>query len=50
VRPGAILLMHDGHAARTAQGVPVILEALPAVLEAAAAAGLRTVTLGEALA
>jgi len=50
VRPGAILLMHDGHAARTAQGVPVILEALPAVLEAAAAAGLRTVTLREALA
>jgi peptidoglycan/xylan/chitin deacetylase (PgdA/CDA1 family) len=50
VRPGAILLLHDGHAARTAQGTPVILEALPAVLEAAAAAGLRAVTLREALA
>jgi peptidoglycan-N-acetylglucosamine deacetylase len=50
LRPGAILLMHDGNAARTALGVPVILEALPAVLEAAAAAGLRAVTLREALA
>lgn len=49
LRPGAILLMHDGHAARTAQGVPVILDVLPAVLEAAAAAGLRAVTLREAL-
>lgn len=48
VRPGAILLMHDGHAARTAQGTPVILDVLPAVLEAAAAAGLRAVTLREA--
>jgi len=50
LRPGAILLLHDGHAARTAHGTPVIVEALPAVLEAAAAAGLRTVTLREALA
>jgi peptidoglycan/xylan/chitin deacetylase (PgdA/CDA1 family) len=50
MRPGAILLLHDGHAALTAQGAPVILDALPAVLEAAAAAGLRTVTLREALA
>jgi peptidoglycan-N-acetylglucosamine deacetylase len=49
LRPGAILLLHDGHAARTAAGTPVVLEALPAVLEAAAAAGLRTVTLREAL-
>lgn len=50
MRPGAILLLHDGHAARTTAGVPVILEVLPAVLEAAAAAGLRAVTLREALA
>ncbi|MDB5880760.1 MAG: polysaccharide deacetylase [Ramlibacter sp.] len=50
MRPGAILLLHDGHAARTAQGAPVILDALPAILEAAAAAGLRAVTLREALA
>ena len=49
VRAGAILLLHDGHAARTAEGRPVILEVLPAVLEAAAAAGLRAVTLRQAL-
>ena len=47
---GAILLLHDGHAARTPGGAPVILEVLPAVLEAAAASGLRVVTLREALA
>jgi peptidoglycan/xylan/chitin deacetylase (PgdA/CDA1 family) len=49
LRPGAILLLHDGHAARTDNGIPVILEVLPAVLEAAAAAGLRAVTLRQAL-
>lgn len=49
LRAGAILLLHDGHAARTAAGEPVILEVLPAVLESAAAAGLRPVTLREAL-
>jgi peptidoglycan-N-acetylglucosamine deacetylase len=49
LQPGAILLLHDGHAARTAAGTPVVLEVLPTVLEAAAAAGLRTVTLREAL-
>lgn len=49
LRPGAILLLHDGHAARTPQGVPVILEVLPALLESAAAAGLRAVTLRQAL-
>ncbi len=49
LRPGAILLLHDGHAARTAGGVPVILEVLPAVLKHAAAAGLRPVTLRQAL-
>jgi peptidoglycan/xylan/chitin deacetylase (PgdA/CDA1 family) len=43
--PGAILLMHDGNCARTASGEPVILAALPALLDAAAAAGLRFVTL-----
>ena len=47
--PGAILLLHDGNSARSPHGVPVILEVLPAVLEAAAAAGLRAVTLAEAL-
>lgn len=49
LRPGAILLLHDGHAARTVGGVPVILEVLPAVLEHAAATGLRPVTLRQAL-
>lgn len=49
LRAGAILLLHDGHAARTAAGIPVILEVLPAVLESATAAGLRPVTLREAL-
>ena len=49
LRAGAILLLHDGHAARTPQGVPVILEVLPGVLDAAAAAGLRVVTLRQAL-
>jgi hypothetical protein len=49
LRPGVILLLHDGNAARTPDGVPVILEVLPAVLAAAAAAGLRCVTLRAAL-
>ena len=46
---GAILLLHDGNSARSASGVPVIVAVLPALLEALAAAGLRTVTLAEAL-
>ena len=49
LRPGAILLLHDGHAARSANGIPVILEVLPGVLECAAAAGLRFVTLRQAM-
>lgn len=48
LRPGAILLLHDGHAALTMAQQPVILEVLPRVLEAAAHAGLRFVTLREA--
>jgi peptidoglycan/xylan/chitin deacetylase (PgdA/CDA1 family) len=47
---GDILLLHDGHAARTASGEPVILEVLPRVLEAARSARLRPVTLRSALA
>jgi len=50
LRPGDILLLHDGHAARTAAGVPVILEVLPRLLKAVAAAGLTPVTLRSALA
>lgn len=49
LQPGAILLLHDGNAARTRNGNPVILEVLPIVLESAAAAGLRFVTLRDAL-
>jgi len=49
LKAGAILLLHDGHAARTPGGVPVILEVLPAVLESAASARLRFVTLRHAL-
>jgi peptidoglycan/xylan/chitin deacetylase (PgdA/CDA1 family) len=49
LRAGAILLLHDGNAARSPGGVPVILDVLPAVLESAAAAGLRFVSLRDAL-
>ena len=43
-----ILLLHDGHAARTDAGTPVVLEVLPKLLAAFAAAGLAPVTLREA--
>ena len=46
---GAILLLHDGNAARTHAGSPVILEVLPRLLAAAAAAQLHFVTLRDAL-
>jgi peptidoglycan/xylan/chitin deacetylase (PgdA/CDA1 family) len=42
---GDILLLHDGRAARTAEGAPVILVVLPRLLEAIEKAGLRTTTL-----
>jgi peptidoglycan/xylan/chitin deacetylase (PgdA/CDA1 family) len=45
---GDILLMHDGNAAPTRNGKPVILEALPRLLDAIEAAGLRSVTLAHA--
>lgn len=48
LRPGAILLVHDGNAARTNLGIPVILAVLPAVLEAAKMQNLHFVTLREA--
>lgn len=48
LRPGTILLLHDGNAARTAEGVPVIVEVLPALFEAAHRARLRFVSLREA--
>jgi peptidoglycan-N-acetylglucosamine deacetylase len=46
---GDILLLHDGHAALTGAGVPVILEVLPQLLDAVAAAKLTPVTLRDAL-
>ena len=49
LRAGAILLLHDGNAARTHDDRPVILDVLPAVLESAASAQLRAVTLRHAL-
>ena len=49
LRAGAILLVHDGNAARSADGRPVILDVLPALLESAATASLRFVTLRQAL-
>ncbi len=45
---GDILLLHDGNSARCASGRPVVLEALPRVLDAAARAGLSPVTLRQA--
>ena len=50
LQAGAILVLHDGNAARTPGGIPVILEVLPTVLSAAAAANLRFVTLRQAAA
>jgi peptidoglycan/xylan/chitin deacetylase (PgdA/CDA1 family) len=47
---GDILLLHDGHAARTRSGMPVILEVLPRLLAAFAHSGLRPVRLNAALA
>ncbi len=47
---GDILLLHDGHAARTAAGVPVLLEVLPPLLSRIQEQGLVSVTLANALA
>ena len=44
-----ILLLHDGNAAGTTSGRPVVLEVLPRLLAAFRGAGLATVTLREAL-
>lgn len=48
LQPGAILLMHDGNAAYTAAGVPVILAVLPSLLAVAKKAKLHFVTLQQA--
>ncbi|WP_295856152.1 polysaccharide deacetylase family protein [uncultured Xylophilus sp.] len=47
---GDILLLHDGHAARSPAGRAVVLDVLPGLLAAFTAAGLRSVTLPQALA
>ncbi|HEY5020179.1 MAG TPA: polysaccharide deacetylase family protein, partial [Steroidobacteraceae bacterium] len=49
LRAGDILLLHDGHAARTSAGTAVVLEVLPALLSAIERRGLRAVTLRDAL-
>ncbi len=49
LRAGDILLLHDGHATRAQDGSAVILTVLPELLAAFARAGLRPVTLSEAL-
>jgi peptidoglycan/xylan/chitin deacetylase (PgdA/CDA1 family) len=46
---GDILLLHDGHAARTSDGEPLVLQVLPRVLRAARELGLRSVDLQAAL-
>lgn len=45
LRPGNILLLHDGRCATTAEGSPVVLEVLPRLLDALEAAGLRAAPL-----
>ena len=49
LKAGDILLLHDENAALTANGVPVILEVLPPLLEAIAVAKLTPVTLRDTL-
>ncbi len=45
-----ILLLHDGHAARSVRSIPIVVEVLPALLAAVRDAGLTPVTLRGALA
>lgn len=44
---GDIVLLHDGNAARSANGTPIILDVLPRLLDEAARRNLKTVTLRE---
>jgi peptidoglycan/xylan/chitin deacetylase (PgdA/CDA1 family) len=50
LRAGDILLLHDGHAARTPQGRAVVLEVLPRLLAHCRQSGLTAVTLQQAFA
>ena len=47
--PGDILLLHDGHSARTDGDQPIILEVLPSLLEHAMSLGLKPVSLRQAM-
>ncbi|HLY95729.1 MAG: polysaccharide deacetylase family protein [Sideroxydans sp.] len=49
LRGGDILLLHDGSAARTAAGRPVILDVLPRLLDNLAQENLRSVTIRSAI-
>ncbi len=49
LKSGDILLLHDGSAARTAQGKPVILDVLPRLLDNLAQQNLHSVTLRSAI-
>ncbi len=46
---GDIVLLHDGHAARTVSGSAVLLDVLPPLVRQLEALGLRSVTLPQAL-
>ena len=46
---GAILLLHDGHAQRTAAGQPVLMDVLPPLLALIQQQRLQAVTLSAAL-
>jgi len=48
LRPGAILLLHDGNAATTKSNIPIILAVLPTLLEEAKKKNLHWVTLSDA--
>ncbi|MDP1635363.1 MAG: polysaccharide deacetylase family protein, partial [Gallionellaceae bacterium] len=49
LRGGDILLLHDGSAARTPAGTPVILDVLPRLLDNLTQSKLRSVTLADAI-
>jgi peptidoglycan-N-acetylglucosamine deacetylase len=49
LKGGDILLLHDGHAQRTAQGHAMLLQVLPRLLHSVQTKGLHTVTLSQAL-
>jgi peptidoglycan/xylan/chitin deacetylase (PgdA/CDA1 family) len=49
LKGGDILLLHDGSAARTALGKPVILDVLPRLLDNLTQTNLHSVTLRAAI-